>query len=61
MPYWPLDQVTAVFDAGQNSQGNFTDLRAREIGYVASLPLSDHPDLLALLPGLGSNGSWSGT
>ena len=44
----PLDQVTVVFDAGQNSQDNFTDLRARKIGYVTSLPPSDHPDLLAL-------------
>src|SRR5215468_8895637 len=25
----PLDQVTVVFDAGQNSQDNFTDLRTR--------------------------------
>jgi transposase len=44
----PLDQVTVVFDAGQNSHDNFTDLRARKIGYVTSLPPSDHPDLLAL-------------
>jgi transposase len=44
----PLDQITVVFDAGQNSQDNFTDLRARKIGYVTSLPPSDHPDLLAL-------------
>lgn len=44
----PLDQVTVVFDAGQNSRDNFTDLRARKIGYVTSLPPSDHPDLLAL-------------
>ncbi|MDQ1250024.1 MAG: hypothetical protein QG597_4401 [Actinomycetota bacterium] len=44
----PLDQITVVFDAGQNSQDNFTDLRTRKIGYVTSLPPSDHPDLLAL-------------
>ncbi|HET9654349.1 MAG TPA: IS1634 family transposase [Kineosporiaceae bacterium] len=44
----PLDQVTVVFDAGQNSRDNFTDLRARKVGYVTSLPPSDHPDLLAL-------------
>jgi hypothetical protein len=30
------------------SQDNVTDLRARKIGYVMSLPPSDHPDLLAL-------------
>jgi len=41
-------QVTVVFDAGQNSTANFTDLRAAKIGYVTSLPPSDHTDLLAL-------------
>jgi transposase len=41
-------QVTVVFDAGQNSTANFTDLRAAQIGYVTSLPPSDHTDLLAL-------------
>ena len=41
-------QVTVVFDAGQNSTANFTDLRATGIGYVTSLPPSDHADLLAL-------------
>jgi transposase len=44
----PPDGVTVVFDAGQNSTANFTELRARRIGYVTSLPPSDHPDLLAL-------------
>jgi transposase len=44
----PVAGVTVVFDAGQNSTANFTDLRARGIGYVTSLPPSDHPDLLAL-------------
>jgi transposase len=41
-------QVTVVFDAGQNSTANFTDLRAAKISYVTSLPPSDHTDLLAL-------------
>jgi transposase len=41
-------QVSVVFDAGQNSAANFADLRAAGIGYVTSLPPSDHPDLLAL-------------
>ena len=41
-------EVTVVFDAGQNSTANFIDLRGRQIGYVTSLPPSDHPDLLAL-------------
>jgi len=40
--------VTVVFDAGQNSAANFADLRAAQIGYVTSLPPSDHADLLAL-------------
>jgi transposase len=41
-------QVSVVFDAGQNSAANFADLRATGIGYVTSLPPSDHADLLAL-------------
>jgi transposase len=41
-------QVSVVFDAGQNSAANFADLRAAQIGYVTSLPPSDHADLLAL-------------
>jgi hypothetical protein len=41
-------QVTVVFDAGQNSAASFADLRAAQIGYVTSLPPSDHADLLAL-------------
>lgn len=44
----PADGVTVVFDAGQNSSTNFTELRETGIGYVTSLPPSDHPDLLAL-------------
>lgn len=41
-------QVSVVFDAGQSSSANFADLRAAQIGYVTSLPPSDHADLLAL-------------
>ena len=44
----PASGVTVVFDAGQNSTANFADLRERGIGYVTSLPPSDHPDLLDL-------------
>jgi transposase len=40
-----LGEVTVVFDAGQNSTANFEHLRATGIGYVTSLPPSDHPDL----------------
>ncbi len=41
-------QLTVVFDAGQNSTANFAELRATGVGYLTSLPPSDHPDLLAL-------------
>jgi hypothetical protein len=41
-------QVTVIFDAGQNFAANFTDLWTTGIGYVTSLPPSDHADLLAL-------------
>ena len=44
-------QVTVVFDAGQNSQANFEHLHAARLGYVASMPPSDAPDLLALPAG----------
>jgi Transposase len=43
-----LGEITVVFDAGQNSTANFEHLRATGIGYVTSLPPSDHPDLTAL-------------
>jgi transposase len=42
-----MGEVTVVFDAGQNSTANFEHLRATGIGYVTSLPPSDHPDLTA--------------
>jgi len=42
-----LGEVTVVFDAGQNSTANFEHLRSTGIGYVTSLPPSDHPDLTA--------------
>jgi transposase len=42
-----LGEVTVVFDAGQNSTANFEHLRDTGIGYVTSLPPSDHPDLTA--------------
>ena len=43
-----LGKVTVVFDAGQNSAANFNHLRSVGIGYVTSLPPSDHAELLAL-------------
>ena len=37
-----------VYDAGQNSADNHTAVEAHGIGFVGSLPPSDHPDLLAI-------------
>jgi len=41
-------QMTVVFDAGQNSEANFTLLAGTSLHYVASVPASDRADLLAL-------------
>ena len=41
-------QMTVVFDAGQNSAANFALLAATNLHYVASMPASDCPDLLAV-------------
>ena len=40
--------MTVVFDAGQNSQDNFTDLAGMGLHYIGSVPASDCPDLTAL-------------
>jgi transposase len=40
------DALTVVFDAGQNSEPNFTKLTDTRLHYIGSLPPSDHPDLL---------------
>ena len=42
---------TVVFDAGQNSEANFTHLASSGLHFVGSLPPSDFPDLLALAAG----------
>src|SRR5664280_2696512 len=39
---------TVVFDAGQNSAGNFAHLTRAGLHYVGSLPQSSFPDLLAV-------------
>jgi transposase len=39
---------TVVFDAGQNSAANFAHLDRSGLGFVGSLPPSEHPDLLAV-------------
>jgi transposase len=43
-----VESLTLVYDAGQNSAGNHALIEDSEIGFVGSLPPSDHPDLLAL-------------
>ena len=44
----PGTDMTVVFDAGQNSDANFTDLATTGLHYIGSVPASDCPDLLAL-------------
>jgi len=41
-------EMTVVFDAGQNSDGNFEFLAGAGLRYVGSVPASDCPDLTAL-------------
>jgi transposase len=40
--------MTVVFDAGQNSEANFTHLAGTGLHYIGSVPASDCPDLTAL-------------
>ena len=40
--------MTVVFDAGQNSAGNFAHLTEAGLRFIGSVPPSDCPDLLAL-------------
>jgi transposase len=41
-------EMTVVFDAGQNSAGNFAHLTGSGLHYIGSVPASDCPDLTAL-------------
>jgi len=41
-------EMTVVFDAGQNSAGNFAHLAGTGLHYIGSVPASDCPDLTAL-------------
>jgi transposase len=41
-------ELTLVYDAGQNSQGNQELIEGSPLHFVGSLPPSDHPDLLAV-------------
>jgi transposase len=43
-----VESLTLVYDAGQNSADNQAVVEDSEVGFVGSLPPSDHPDLLAL-------------
>jgi transposase len=43
-----VESLTLVYDAGQNSADNHTLVEGSEIGFIGSLPPSDHPDLLAV-------------
>lgn len=43
-----VESLTVVYDAGQNSATNHEQVEAAGIGFVGSLPPSDHPDLLAI-------------
>jgi transposase len=46
--------MTVVFDAGQNSAGNFAHLAGTGLHYIGSVPASDCPDLTALPAGVRS-------
>jgi transposase len=43
-----VESVTMVYDAGQNSRDNQAVVTDAGIGFVGSLPPSDHPDLLTV-------------
>jgi transposase len=43
-----VESLTVVYDAGQNSATNHELVEQAQIGFVGSLPPSDHTDLLAL-------------
>lgn len=43
-----VESLTVVYDAGQNSAANHEMVEDAGIGFVGSLPPSDHPDLLAI-------------
>jgi len=43
-----IEGATIVYDAGQNSAANHAHIEAARIGFVGSLPPSDHPALLTV-------------
>jgi transposase len=44
----PVPEMTVVFDAGQNSEDNFSYLAGTGLHYVGSVPASGCPDLISL-------------
>jgi transposase len=43
-----VESLTVVYDAGQNSTDHHSMIESTGLGFVGSLPPSDHPDLLAV-------------
>lgn len=43
-----VETLTVVYDAGQNSSANQAHVEASRLGFVGSLVVSNHPDLLAV-------------
>jgi transposase len=43
-----VESLTLVYDAGQNCADNHTVVEDSQVGFIGSLPPSDHPHLLAL-------------
>jgi transposase len=43
-----VESLTVVYDAGQNSEANHAVIEASTMGFIGSLPPSQHPDLLAI-------------
>src|SRR5680860_529532 len=41
-------ELTITYDSGQNSADNHTHIERLGLGYVTSMPPSDHPELLAI-------------
>jgi transposase len=42
------DELTLVYDAGQDSEANQAHIEATSLHFIGSLPPSDHPELLAV-------------
>ena len=43
-----VESLTLVYDAGQNSRDNHAAVEEYGLGFVGSLPPSEHPGLLAI-------------